>query len=146
MTDSYRQWLQAFTGGFIATLLFHQGVLALFWLGGLIPDFPWNMTRVPPFGTPQVISLAFWGGVWGLPVWGLIRCWQGIRYWLGAVIAGAIGPTLVAMLLVFPLKGLDVNASKVVGGLVVNAAWGLGLACWMRFYFGVRSHISHESL
>ncbi|WP_414431005.1 hypothetical protein ACMG4M_06910 [Alcanivorax sp. IL3] len=35
------------------------------------------------------------------------------------------------MLLVFPLKGLDVNATKVVGGLIVNGAWGLGLAAWM---------------
>ena len=37
MSNSPQQWLQAFTGGFIATLLFHQGVLALFWLAGLIP-------------------------------------------------------------------------------------------------------------
>lgn len=131
MSNSPQQWLQAFTGGFIATLLFHQGVLALFWLAGLIPAAPWNLAPVPPLGIPQVLSLAFWGGVWGVPVWWLIRRWQGIRHWLGALIIGAIGPTLVAMLLVFPLKGLDVNATKVVGGLIVNGAWGLGLAAWM---------------
>ncbi|WP_372653388.1 hypothetical protein [Alcanivorax borkumensis] len=133
MTNTKQQWLQAFTGGFIATLLFHQGVLALFWLGGLIPTFPWNMTPVSPLGIPQVLSLAFWGGVWGLPVWLIIRRWQGIKFWLSAMIIGAIGPTLVAMLLVFPMKGFDVNATKVVGGLIVNAAWGLGLAVWMQF-------------
>ncbi len=132
MTHTKQQWLQAFTGGFIATLLFHQGVLALFWLAGLIPAAPWNMTPVPPLAIPQVLSLAFWGGVWGLPVWWLIRRWQGARYWAGAVVLGAIGPTLVAMLLVFPMKGLEVNATKVVGGLIVNAAWGLGLAIWMQ--------------
>ena len=65
MAHSRQQWLQAFTGGFLATLIFHQGVLALFWLGGMIPAFPWNMNPVPPLGVPQVISLAFWGGVWG---------------------------------------------------------------------------------
>ncbi len=133
MVNPKQQWLQAFTGGFLATLLFHQGVLALFWLGGLIPAFPWNMTPVPPLGVPQVISLAFWGGVWGLPVWWVIRRWQGMKFWLSAMVIGAIGPTLVAMLLVFPMKGLDVNATKVVGGLIVNAAWGLGLAVWMQF-------------
>jgi len=133
MANPKQQWLQAFTGGFIATLLFHQGALALFWLGGLIPAFPWNMTPVPPLGVPQVISLAFWGGVWGLPVWWIIRRWQGIKFWLSAMVIGAIGPTLVAMLLVFPMKGLDVNATKVVGGLIVSAAWGLGLAAWMQF-------------
>ena len=36
------------------------------------------------------------------------------------------------MLVVFPIKGLDVNASKVIGGLIVNGAWGLGLAVWMQ--------------
>ena len=133
MANPKQQWLQAFTGGFIATLLFHQGVLALFWLVGLIPAFPWNMTPVPPLGVPQVISLAFWGGVWGLPVWWIIRRWQSMKFWLSAIVIGAIGPTLVAMLLVFPMKGLDVNATKVVGGLIVNAAWGLGLAVWMQF-------------
>jgi hypothetical protein len=30
------------------------------------------------------------------------------------------------MLVVFPLKGLEVTGTTVVGGLVVNAAWGLG--------------------
>ena len=133
MANPKQQWLQAFTGGFVATLLFHSGGLALFWLGGLIPAFPWNMTPVPPLGVPQVISLAFWGGVWGLPVWWVIRRWQGMKFWLSGVVIGAIGPTLVAMLLVFPMKGLDVNATKVVGGLIVNAAWGLGLAVWMQF-------------
>ncbi len=132
MPHTPQQWLQAFTGGFIATLLFQQGVLALLWLAGMIPAAPWNMTPVPPLGVPQVLSLAFWGGVWGPPIWWVIRRWQGARFWLGALILGAIGPTLVAMLLVFPLKGLDVNATKVVGGLIVNGAWGLGLAVWMR--------------
>lgn len=130
-----KEWLQAFVGGFIATLLFHQGIVALFWLAGLIPAAPWNMGPVPPFGIPKVLSLAFWGGVWGPPIWWLIRRWRGLRHWLGALIAGAIGPTLVAMLVVFPLKGLDVNANTVVGGLIVNGAWGLGLAVWMRLVF-----------
>lgn len=130
-----KEWLQAFIGGFIATLLFHQGIIALFWLVGLIPAAPWNMSPVPPFGIPKVLSLAFWGGVWGPPIWWLIRRWRGLRHWLGALIAGAIGPTLVAMLVVFPLKGLDVGANTVVGGLIVNGAWGLGLAVWMRLVF-----------
>lgn len=133
-----QQWLQAFTGGFIATLVFHQGVLALFWLAGAIPAMPWNMNPVPPLGIPQVISLAFWGGLWGLPVWWLIRRWQGAPYWLSAVAIGAVGPTLVAMLVVFPMKGIEVNAAKVVGGLIVNAAWGLGLAVWMQLNRGTR--------
>lgn len=128
-------WVKAFLAGVLATLAFHQGVIALFWLAGAIPAAPWNMTPVPPIGVPQVISLAFWGGVWGVAVWWLIRRWSGARQWLAALVAGAIGPTVVAMLVVFPLKGLDVNTTTVVGGLIVNGAWGIGLVCFMRWLF-----------
>jgi hypothetical protein len=37
------------------------------------------------------------------------------------------------MLVVFPLKGLDVNTTIVIGGLVVNGAWGIGVVFWMRW-------------
>ena len=128
-------WFKAFVAGFLATLVFHQGVIALFWLAGAIPAAPWDMSPVPPLGVPKVISLAFWGGVWGLPVWWLIRRWRGAKYWLAALSVGAVGPTAVAMLVVFPLKGLDVNTTTVIGGLIVNGAWGIGVASCMRGLF-----------
>jgi hypothetical protein len=124
-------WLFAFAGGFLATLVCHQGVMAVFHLAGLAPA-PFNMTPVPPLGVPAVLSLAFWGGVWGVPVHALARGFRGRGYWFACVLAGAIGPTAVAMLWVFPLKGLAVSITTVVGGLIVNAAWGLGLAAFMR--------------
>ena len=126
-------WVKAFVAGFLATLVFHQGVIALFWLAVAIPAAPWNMSAVPPLGVPKVISVAFWGCVWGPPVWWLIRRWRGARHWLAALVAGAVGPTAVAMLVVFPVKGLDVNTTTVIGGLIVNGAWGVGVACCMRW-------------
>ena len=125
------QWVKAFAAGFIATLVFHQSVISLFWLLGLIPGAPYNLAPTEPFGVPAVISLAFWGGAWGLPLWWLIRRWSGSLYWAGATVAGAVGPTAVAILLVFPLKGLAVSFTTVVGGLIVNAAWGFGSALVM---------------
>ena len=130
------QWLKAWGAGFIATLVFHQGVFALFWLAGMVPAAPFDMTAVAPLGVPKVLSLAFWGGVWGLPVWALIRSARGPAYWLRALVIGAIGPTAVAMLVVFPLKGIEVNATKVVGGLILNGAWGIGVALCMRVMAG----------
>jgi len=85
-------WVKAFLAGFLSTLVFHQGVIALFWLAGVIPAAPWDMTPAPPFGVPKVISLAFWGGVWGVPVWWLVRRWRGASQWLAALVAGAVGP------------------------------------------------------
>ena len=123
---------KAFAAGFIATLVFHQGLFAIFHSAGLVPVPAWNFSPTPPLGIPAVLSLAFWGGVWGIPVGWWVRNDVGSRYWMKALVLGAIGPTTVAMLLVFPLKGLPVDGKTVTGGLLLNGAWGLGVALLMR--------------
>lgn len=129
------QWLRAFTSGFVATLVFHQGVWSLLFMAGAVPP-PYNMTPTPPFGVPQVISLAFWGGVWGLSIWALLRAHNGVAYWARALVFGALGPSLLALAVVFPLKGQAFMAAWdikiIVGALILNAAWGVGLAAFMR--------------
>ncbi|WP_297794266.1 hypothetical protein [uncultured Marinobacter sp.] len=126
-------WFKAFVSGFLATLVFHQGLFALFYLGGMVPMAPFNMTPVPPLGVPAVVSLAFFGGLWGIVLWALLGRMAGVKFWLGHVIVGAIGPTAVAMLVVFPIKDLDVSAQTWVGGLLLNGFWGLGVAIFMHF-------------
>ena len=59
-------YLKAFIAGFASTLVFHQGLLWLLYTAGFSPRAPWNMAPVPPLNAPAVISLAFWGGVWGI--------------------------------------------------------------------------------
>lgn len=129
------QMYKAFEAGFLATLVFHQGMLGVLHLLGPAPA-PFNLTPVPPLGVPAVISLAFWGGVWGWPIAWLIRTAQGSAYWLRAVVAGAIGPSSVALFIVFPLKGLPLaggwDPKLIVGALLLNAAWGFGVALWLR--------------
>ena len=129
-------YVRAFVAGFLSTLVFHQGVIFLFHAMGVFPRAPWNMEGVPPFGVPAVISLAFWGGVWGIPIWYLMRHATNAAYWVRAIVFGAIGPTVVAFLVVVPLKGGAFGAGwdpKLwIGGLIVNGAWGLGLALFMR--------------
>ena len=84
-----------------------------------------------------MISLAFWGGVWAVALWPLIRLNVGWRYWITAAVLGAIGPTLVALLVVFPLKGQAFAAGwdpKIwVGAFLLNGAWGIGVALFMRW-------------
>jgi len=87
-----------FVAGFVATLIFHQIGLLLLHFIGMTPGMPYNMNKVPPFGVPQFISLSFWGGVWGI-VFVLVEPWLPRSrggYWVGAIIFGAIFPTLVA--------------------------------------------------
>jgi hypothetical protein len=130
------EYLYAFAAGFISTLTFHQGTLFVLHKAGLWPKPPWPMTPTEPLKIPAVISLALWGGVWGLPAWYLIRGMAGADYWIYATAFGAIGPSLVALYVVFPLKGLPMGGGwnpKVIGAvLALNAAWGLGVAVLMR--------------
>jgi hypothetical protein len=128
--------LKAFVAGFLSTLIFHQGLLALFYLAGAFPRAPYDVTRVPPLGIPAVISLASWGGVWAAAIWPLLRNATGAAFWLRAVLIGAIGPSAVALFIVSPLKGMPVaggwDPKIIVGALILNGAWGLGVALLMR--------------
>lgn len=132
------QHAKAFVAGFLATLIFHQGVFGLLHLAGWIASPPFNMTPTEPLAVPQVLSLAFWGGVWGIAIWLLIRRLRSAAYWLGAVVLGAIGPSLVALFVVFPLKGMAMaggwSPGILIGALLLNGAWGLGLALFMRLF------------
>jgi hypothetical protein len=126
-----------FVAGFLATLVFHQTGIALLHLAGVFDGTAFDMRPVPPFGVPSVLSLAFWGGAWGI-VFALAeptiaRCPGG--YWLGAVLFGAVVPTVVFWFVVLPLKGLLVGLGfqlRVVAiALVVDALWGLGTALFL---------------
>ena len=131
-----QNYVRAFVAGFLSTLMFHQAVVGLFYMAGLFPRVPWNLAPVPPLGVPSVLSLAFWGGVWGIPIWYLMRHATGTAYWMRAIVFGAIGPTVVAILVVSRIKMGDFSAASNVqfwvGGLIVNGVWGLGLAMLMR--------------
>jgi len=132
------QHIKAFIAGFVATLVFHQGVYSVFYLAGLVGQAPFSMAPTEPFGVPQVISLAFWGGVWGIVIWWLIRGLRPAGYWISAVLLGAIGPSAVALLVVFPLKGMPLaggwDPALIIGALIINGAWGLGVAALMRVW------------
>ncbi|MFL6246532.1 MAG: hypothetical protein ACJ74H_10945, partial [Thermoanaerobaculia bacterium] len=120
-----------FVAGALAVPLFHQVMLAILNAIGWVARQPFAMTPTKPFGVPQVVSLSFWGGVWGV-ILGLVllRTHTRTAFWLTALIFGAIAPTLVAVAVVAPLKGqpLKFDSKLLAIGLLVNAAWGVGTA------------------
>lgn len=125
--------LLGFLAGFLATLIFHQGVLAILWHAGIAPMAPFQMKATAPFGVPMVISLAFWGGLWGVLL-SMIETYlpRGYRYWVMAFLFGALLPTSVALFVVLPLKGHALSAGPhwplLITALSVNGAWGVGSA------------------
>ena len=132
---------RGFIAGAAATLVFHQGMLTCLHMAGLSPNMPFALQPTQPFGLPQVWSLAFWGGVWGIAfVWIVGHLPQGRLYWADAVIFGAVVPTLIAWFVVDPLKGLPLgngwHAAGIATALIVNAAWGLGTGLFLRLGHG----------
>lgn len=124
----------AFAAGFLATLFFHQGGLWLLNLAGKAALPSWDMSAVPPFGVPRVLSLAFWGGLWGIVLWAIVRRVTGPRFWMLAIVLGALLPSLVAWFVVFPLKGTELSEPLIIGALILNGLWGLGVAVYMRLF------------
>jgi len=131
-------WLKAFLAGFLSTLVFHQGLLAILHAAGASPRAPYSLDPTRPWGVPAVVSLAFWGGVWGILLWLVIAGAHGPRYWLVALLFGAIAPSAVALLVVLPLKGQPAGGgwkpAIILGALLLNGAWGLGVALLMRLF------------
>ena len=121
-----------FVAGAIGVLLFHQGGVLALYLLNVLPSPPYSMRATAPLGIPQVLSSAFWGGLWGIVlVWCMTALRSADRLWV-ALLFGGILPTLVGILVVTPLKGGDPLARLEIAGLlrgfVINGAWGLGTA------------------
>jgi len=134
--------LLGFIAGFVATLVFHQLAILLLHLAHVVPNAPWPMRPVPPFGIPSVISLAFWGGVWGAIMIPVIDRRRGGAYYVWAIVFGAILPTLVAWFVAAPLKhqpiagGFKPRAMMI--GPIVNGVWGFGTALLYRVFDKIR--------
>ncbi len=135
--------LHGFAAGFLATLIFHQLTLAALWRAGVAPFAPFSMAATNPFGVPALFSLAFWGGVWGIIFAVAERGFpSGAAYWVAALLFGAILPSLVALLVVLPLKGRALGGGWGVPlwatAFLVNGAWGVGTALFLGVFSGRR--------
>ena len=112
-------------------------MLVLLHAVNLTPRSAFPTTPTPPFGIPQIWSLAFWGGVWGLVFAEIApRFRQDTRYWIAALLFGAMAPTFVAWFIVAPLKGQPLaggfQSAAMLTGILVNGAWGVGTAVLLR--------------
>jgi hypothetical protein len=134
--------VMAFVAGVLAVPIFHQILLLVLHLAGIVPFSPFNMAPTKPFGVPSVISSSFWGGVWGV-VFALTlpRWFHGTAYWVASFVAGGVVLTLVFMFVVWPLKigGLPPDLLGLfIIGFLLNAAWGIGWALFLALFERMR--------
>ena len=127
-----------FLAGFIAVLIFHQGVWAIFAAAGKTPRPAWDMARSGPANVPAVLNAAFWGGVWGIVMSTLVLpAFSPTLYWPICILLGGLLTSLVALLVVFPAKGMKFaagwNPAIWIFALLVNCAWGFGFGLLLPF-------------
>lgn len=130
------RWIVAFIAGFLAVFCFHQVAVGLLHSAGVVPFAPFSLSRTAPFGVPAVVSSAFWGGLWAIVMMAVLRQAKGPALWLKAAIFGGLAPTVVALLIVFPLKGYGFDVAQLpmrfAIGFVLNALWGIGTVVFLR--------------
>lgn len=129
-------WI-SFIAGFLSTLVFHQGFLEALFQLHLITKKPFSMAATFPFGIPACFSLAFWGGVWSIAGLLILKSYLSEKkFYLFFILFGGIFPPLVAMLVVFPLKGISVvsfmNTVSLSMMFLINALWGYGSALFIK--------------
>ncbi|MGD2175595.1 MAG: hypothetical protein PVJ27_09345 [Candidatus Brocadiaceae bacterium] len=101
--------------------------------GGLGLTTALGVQIAPALTRELIYSKVVWGAIWGLlfllPLWRRSVVVRGLIY--------SIGPTLVQLLLVFPLKadkgmlGLELGVLTPLFVLLFNAAWGITAALWV---------------
>ncbi len=113
-----------FVAGFFSTLIFHQLMLTLLWAVGFASIRPFPMAATQPFGVPGIVFA------------GLSRAFpQGRGYWITAFLFGAVLPSLVALLVVLPMKGRPMGGgwhpALLLTAFLINGAWGVGTGIFL---------------
>ena len=89
----------------------------------------------PPLSAPWLYPRLVWGGIWGLlfllPLMRKRFLYRGLIF--------SLGPTIVQLFIVFPVKaskgimGFDLGLLTPLFVFVFNAIWGLTAAIWLRW-------------
>ncbi|HEX4368838.1 MAG TPA: hypothetical protein VH023_18515 [Rhodopila sp.] len=115
--------------GAIAVLTFHQTTLQAFFWCGLAPHAAFRIAVVPPFSAPLVVSITFWGAVYGgLFGWAAPVLPRSVL--LRGLAAGAFA-VLMGWFVVRPIAGHHVAFDWRIAPMLRSASaclmWGLGV-------------------
>ena len=89
----------------------------------------------PPLTSPWLYPRLVWGGIWGLLF--LLPLMRKRFLYRGMIFS--LGPTIVQLFIVFPVKankgimGFDLGLLTPLFVFVFNAIWGLTAAIWLRW-------------
>ena len=109
--------------------------LAVWLFGSVGITSAFGVKIAPTLSAAWLYPRIVWGGIWGalflLPLFGNRIVLRGLFF--------SLGPTLVQLLVVFPLKankglmGFDLGLLTPAFVIFFNAVWGITAAIWMRW-------------
>jgi hypothetical protein len=115
--------------GAVSVLIFHQTTLQVFFWLGLAPQAAFRVGHVPPFNMPMVLSITFWGAVYG-GIFGLLTPRLRGPIWLNGLLLGCCA-MLVAWFVFLPLNGkpvaFDWRLWPMLRSAMAYALWGFGV-------------------
>lgn len=114
--------------GALSVLVFHQTILQIFYWGGLAPQAAFRIAVVAPFNAPMVVSITFWGAIYG-GLFGWLQPRLPRLMLLRALLAG-IFALLMGWFVVRPVAGHPVafgwQAAPMLRSAAAAMMWGLG--------------------
>ena len=132
MDNMARKLTLVFAAGCLGGLI---NSLAVWIFGELGITTALGVNIAPKLSAAWLYPRIVWGGIWGalflLPLWQRKVLIKGLIY--------SLGPTLVQLLIVFPVKankgamGLDLGTLTPVFVIIFNAIWGVAAAIWLRW-------------
>lgn len=116
--------------GALAVIACHQTTLQIFFWLGLAPQAAFRVALVPPFNAPLVVSITFWGGLYGAIFGWLMPRMRG-PLWLNGMAAGVFA-MLLGWFVFLPLMGHPAafggSPGPMARSFTAYQMWGLGMA------------------
>lgn len=131
-----RTILLGFAAGILSVLVFHQGLVWLLHMAGQLPNGPYGLRPIPPFGVPQIVNQCFWGGLWGMLIAVLLRRLR-VPDLLFGFAFGAAALSLTNWVVLPAIKGGAYFAGgdprRMAITVAIAATFGWGVALILRF-------------
>jgi ABC-type sugar transport system permease subunit len=129
ITSATRVFLGCIAGA-IAVLVFHQTTLQMFFWLGLAPQAAFRIAYVAPFNVPMVVSITFWGALYG-SLFGWVSPRLKGPLWLNGLAAGFCA-MLLSWFVVRPIGGEPMaygwQHAAMLRSFVAHEMWGLGVS------------------
>lgn len=140
---SLKHLILGFLAGAIAVVTVHEIVNFVLLQAGIFPRIPWSMEPAAMTGLPQIVSDAFWGGLWGILFVLIVDNIPGRSMVIKGLVFGIVGPAIIGVFILVPLLTgrfplfFGGNPQLIISVLLILGAFGAGMG-WLYGLFTSR--------